>query len=78
MPVPDPQKTITFKSLVEQYETAAREQCNYLGITEQYWRLIAESWAEVDIDTIGCIMATGISAEEALRTLLQPVPNESK
>jgi len=53
--VPDPNKEISFDSLVEQYKEHAKKICLELGKPECDWKLLASTWADVDINIIQTI-----------------------
>lgn len=73
--LPDPDKPVTFESLVEQYKDQAVRACRERGWDERLWRNLAEIWADVDMEIFKAILEArpGVTAREVLQEF-QPIP----
>lgn len=75
--VPDPEKPLTFESLVEQYKDQAIRACRTKGWDERMWRSLAEVWADVDMDIFRTILTSrpGVTSKQILQEFCSIPPS---
>jgi hypothetical protein len=66
--IPDPEKPITYESFIEQYKDSAINAMKEKGWDETNWKVLAEIWAEEDIENLRIVMTQnpGKSTKELL------------
>lgn len=66
--LPDPDKPVTYDSLIEQYTPRAREACVEKGWPEEQATMLASIWADMDMEILQTMLIQ--SPEKTVKELL--------